>query len=261
MFEIESVVQGLVVAVYFAAAVLLALGGKLRRAEQVGVWLAVAGFAVHFGLLAYRWRAIGQIPIVTRYEDLTVDALTIAGVFLAAQWRLPLLRPAGVMALPLAAAGTLWALFYTRGHFPFDPSLRTNWMIIHAQLNSFALGAGTLAAGACLAFAIGKRDSFELAALTGRLTAWAFLLWAAMTAAGSYWASLAWGRYWGWDPIEAWSLATLMAYAFALHLRHKPAWRAKRWAAVALLPYAMMLFTTYGLLMVRSSVHSQYMFK
>lgn len=260
MFEIESVVQGLVVTFYFAAAVLLALGGKLRRAELAGVWLAAAGFAVHFGLLAYRWRAIGQIPIVTRYEDLTVDALTIAGVFLAAQWRLPLLRPAGMLALPLAAAGTLWALFYTRGHFPFAPSLRTNWMIIHAQLNSFAIGVGTLAA-ACLVLALQKRSAPELPALAGRLTAWAFFLWAAMVAAGSYWASLAWGRYWGWDPIESWALATLMAYAFALHLRHKPAWRGKEWAVLALLPYAMMLFTTYGLLLIMSSIHGQYLFQ
>lgn len=261
MFEIESVVQGLVVVFYLAAAALLALGGKLRRAEQVGVWLAVAGFAVHFGLLAYRWRAIGQIPIVTRYEDLTVDALTIAGIFLAAQWRLPLLRPAGVLALPLAAVGTLWALFHSRGHFPFPPSLRTNWMIIHAQLNSFAIGVATLAAAACLMLALQKRSSPELPALSGRLNAWAFFLWAAMVAAGSYWASLAWGRYWGWDPIECWSFATLMVYAFALHLRQKPAWRGRKWAVVALLPYAMMLFTTYGLLLIKSSIHGQYLFQ
>lgn len=261
MAGFESIVQGAVVVLYSAAAVSLALGGRLRLAERTGVWLTVAGFVVHFGLLAWRWQAIGQIPIVTRYEDLTVDALTIVGVFLAAQWRLPLLRPAGVLALPLAAFGTAWALSYTRGHFPFDPSLRTNWMIIHAQLNSFALGAGTLAAGTCLTLALGKRDSFELTALSGRLTAWAFYLWAAMVAAGSYWASLAWGRYWGWDPIEAWSLATVLGYAFFLHLRLKRGWRGRGWAALALVPYLMMLFTTYGLLMVMGSVHSQYMFK
>lgn len=261
MFEIESIIQGLAGALYLAAAILLALSGKLRRAELAGIWLALAGFVLHFGLLAWRWQAIGQIPIVTRYEDLTVDALTIAGIFLAAQWRLPLLRPAGALALPLAAAGTLWALFYTRGHFPFSPSLRTNWMIVHAELNSFAIGVGTLAAATCLMLALQKRGAPELPALAGRLTAWAFFLWAAMVAAGSYWASLAWGRYWGWDPIECWSLATLMAYAFALHLRHKPAWRGGKWASLALLPYAMMLFTTYGLLLIMSSIHGQYLFQ
>lgn len=257
----ESIVHGMVGALYLASAVLLALGGRMRRAELAGVLLAACGFALHFGLLAYRWRIIGQIPIVTRYEDLTVDALAIVGVFLAAQWRLPLLRPAGILALPLASAGTLSALLYTRGHFPFSPSLRTNWMIIHAQLNSFAIGVATLAAAACLMLALQKRSAPELPALAGRLTGWAFFLWAAMVAAGSYWASLAWGRYWGWDPIECWSLATLMAYAFVLHLRHKPAWRGKEWAALALLPYAMMLFTTYGLLLVMSSIHGQYLFQ
>ncbi|MEW5944435.1 MAG: cytochrome c biogenesis protein CcsA [Pseudomonadota bacterium] len=261
MTEFEAAIQGGIAALYLAAALLLALGGRFGRAERAGAWLAGCGFLAHFGLLLWRWQAIGQIPIVTRYEDLTVDALTMAGFYLAAQWRLPLLRRAGMLVLPLAAAGTAWALFYTRGHFPFDPSLRTNWMIIHAQLNSFALGAGTLAAGACLMLALQRRSAPELPALAGRLTDWAFFLWAAMVAAGSYWASLAWGRYWGWDPIEAWSLATVLGYAFFLHLRLKPAWRGRRWGALALIPYLMMLFTTYGLLMIRGSVHSQYLFQ
>jgi ABC-type transport system involved in cytochrome c biogenesis permease subunit len=223
--------------------------------------LAALGFALHLGLLVWRWQDIGQIPIVTRYEDLSVDSLMIVGLFLAVQWRLPELRQAGVTALTMAGAGVLWALFYSRGTFPMDPSLRTNWLIIHAQLNSLAIGAGTLAAGVHLAWLTGRISFPDIPVLAGRLANWAFFLWAAMVAAGSYWASLAWGRYWGWDPIESWSFATLMAYAFAIHLRHKPAWQGKRWAALALLPYAMMLFTTYGLLLVRHSIHGQYLFQ
>jgi ABC-type transport system involved in cytochrome c biogenesis permease subunit len=185
----------------------------------------------------------------------------IVGLYLAVQWRLPELRQAGLTALTMAGAGVLWALFYSRGAFPMDPSLRTNWLIIHAQLNSLAIGAGTLAAGVHLGWVAGRIASPDIPALAGRLASWAFFLWAAMVAAGSYWASMAWGRYWGWDPIESWSFATLMAYAFAIHLRHKPAWQGKRWAALVLLPYVMMLFTTYGLLLVRHSIHGQYLFQ
>lgn len=254
-----TVIQAAIAVLYLSALALL--WPRYARLDRPAIVLAVLGLVLHLGLLAWRWHDLGQIPIVTRYEDLTVDSLMIVALYLVVQWRLPELRPAGLFALGMAGAGVAWALFYSRGAFPMDPSLRTNWLIIHAQLNSLAIGAGTLAAGVHLAWLAGRVNGPDVPALAGRLTDWAFLLWAAMVAAGSYWASLAWGRYWGWDPIESWSFATIMAYAFALHLRHRPAWRGKRWALVALVPYGMMLFTTYGLLLIRRSIHGQYLFQ
>ena len=251
--------QGGVAALYGAGALLLGLGQ--HRRQRLAIALALTGLVLHLGLLAWRWQDIGQIPIVTRYEDLTVDALAIVLVFLVAQWRLPELRPAGVLALAVAGLGVTWALFHSRGTFPMDPSLRTNWLVIHAQLNSFAIGAATLAAGVHVAWLAGRLDAPDTPVLAGRPTGSAFFPWIAKGMAGAFWASLAWGRFWGWDPIESWSFATAMAYAFVLHLRHRPAWRGKRWAAVALVPYAMMLFTTYGLLLVRRSIHGQYLFQ
>src|SRR6185369_8170662 len=36
---------------------------------------------------------------------------------------------------------------------------------------------------------------------------------------GSIWASSSWGRYWGWDPKEVWSLVAFLAYMAILHAR------------------------------------------
>jgi cytochrome c biogenesis factor len=33
------------------------------------------------------------------------------------------------------------------------------------------------------------------------------------------WASSSWGRYWGWDPKEVWSLVAFLAYMAILHAR------------------------------------------
>lgn len=261
MTGFEGVALGIIAALYVAAALLLVVGRKSEQAGRLAVWLAVAGWLGHVGLLGERWHAIGQIPIVTRFEDLTVDSLAMAGIYLAVQWRVPLLRPAGRLVLPIAAVGLVWALYYSRGAIPFNPSLRTNWLIIHAQLNSFAIGTATLAAAAGLMVLADRQAAAELKIIASRLTAWAFVLWSAMVAAGAYWASLAWGRYWGWDPIESWSFATAAAYAFVLHIRLKPNWRERRWAAVSLGAYAVMLFTTYGLLMIMRSIHGQYLFQ
>ncbi len=257
--SVITITQGGIAVCYLSGATLFWF--QQTRPGRLAIALTTFGFVLHSGLLAWRWQDIGQIPIVTRYEDLTVDALMIVGIYLLVQWRSLELRPAGLATLGIAGAGVLWALFYSHGSFPMDPSLRTNWLIIHAQLNSIAIGAGTLAAGVHLGWLTGRISCPDIQALAGRLANWAFFLWAAMVAAGSYWASLAWGRYWGWDPIESWSFATLMAYAFVIHLRHKPSWQGKRWALLALLPYGMMLFTTYGLLLVRHSIHGQYLFQ
>ena len=36
---------------------------------------------------------------------------------------------------------------------------------------------------------------------------------------GGVWANESWGRYWGWDPKETWSLITVIAYTIILHAR------------------------------------------
>lgn len=244
-----------VVACYLAAFAILLVMHRWQRLSTVAMGLVFVGFLIHLLILNLRWWEFGQLPIVTRYEDMTMDALMVVGAYLLAQWRIPWLRRAGLWVLPIAVIGVGGALWYNLGSFPWSPALRTNWLIIHAELNSLAIGAATLAAAASLV----ARDEGQLQQL-GRLLGWTFLLWAAMVAAGSYWASLAWGRYWGWDPIESWSLGTLLAYAFLLHLRLKPRWQGRAGALLGLIPYVMMLFTTYGLLLVRGSIHGSYLF-
>jgi ABC-type transport system involved in cytochrome c biogenesis permease subunit len=42
------------------------------------------------------------------------------------------------------------------------------------------------------------------------------------------WAASSWGRYWGWDPKEVWSLVAFLGYMAIMHLRVNrdaiPAW-------------------------------------
>jgi len=192
---------------------------------------------------------------VTRYEDLTLDALVLVLLFVVLQWRHPVLRRPGAAALLLAAIGTLAALGYSQTHYPWGPALRTVWLVVHAQLNSIAIAVATLAAALAL---FGREEGRKLCV---QLLWWSLWIWTAMIAAGAYWAHLAWGRFWGWDPIESWALATALAYAAVLHLMLRPKWRKGGGCRLALLPYAAMLFTTYGLLWVRGSMHNQYLFQ
>ncbi len=46
------------------------------------------------------------------------------------------------------------------------------------------------------------------------LVAFAFPLFTFVICAGAIWAQYAWGRYWGWDPKETWSLVVLTTHYF-----------------------------------------------
>ena len=46
-----------------------------------------------------------------------------------------------------------------------------------------------------------------------------FPIFATLIILGSWWASIAWGRYWGWDPKETSALVTWLIYAVYLHAR------------------------------------------
>jgi cytochrome c-type biogenesis protein CcsB len=63
---------------------------------------------------------------------------------------------------------------------------------------------------------------------------------------GAVWANSAWGRYWGWDPKETWSLITWIVYATLLHARMMRGWRGKRTAILSIGGFAAVIFTYFG---------------
>jgi ABC-type transport system involved in cytochrome c biogenesis permease subunit len=49
--------------------------------------------------------------------------------------------------------------------------------------------------------------------LSFRFVGVGFIFLTIMIVSGAIWANEAWGRYWGWDPIETWSLISWIVYA------------------------------------------------
>ena len=60
------------------------------------------------------------------------------------------------------------------------------------------------------AFLPPERATYELITIGFPLLTLGLLL-------GSVWGSDAWGRFWGWDPKELWSLASWLVYVLYLH--------------------------------------------
>ena len=79
-----------------------------------------------------------------------------------------------------------------------------------------------------------------------QMTLFGFLFLSVGIITGAVWANSAWGRYWGWDPKETWSLITWFIYATLLHARMMRGWRGRRIAYLSLVGFAAVVFTYFG---------------
>jgi ABC-type transport system involved in cytochrome c biogenesis permease subunit len=73
-----------------------------------------------------------------------------------------------------------------------------------------------------------------------------FPIFATMIILGSWWASIAWSRYWGWDPKETAALVTWLTYAIYLHARNQRAWAGRPAALLLVVAFGMVLVTYSG---------------
>jgi cytochrome c biogenesis factor len=71
------------------------------------------------------------------------------------------------------------------------------------------------------------------------------------------WAASSWGRYWGWDPKEVWSLVAFLAYMAILHARAERLIGSFGVAAWSIAAFQTILMTYLGVNFVLSAgLHS-----
>jgi cytochrome c-type biogenesis protein CcsB len=218
--------------VILAASLVLAIvaGRAKRRAVDVVALLAlVGGFAVMTWGIGMRWAVAGRIPAANMYESLLFLAW---GVGLFAVVAFAFIRNR-VLVMNAAAGATLTMLLVDLlpmdGFIhPIAPVLAgTPWLAIHVPIimvSYSVLALGVIIAHAQVAMtAFGKRGNEESVERMADLNYWymfvgsILLIVGIMT--GSMWAAESWGRYWGWDPKEVWSLVAWLAYMAILHGR------------------------------------------
>ena len=152
-----------------------------------------------------------------------MGAFAVVSVFLLRDRVVPLTASAmGAVALILADCLPM-------DHFirPIAPVLLdTVWMSIHVPVIMVSYSVLALAVVTAhvqlLVMAVAPRQR-QLISTTDSLHYWYVHVGAILLAAGiitgSMWAASSWGRYWGWDPKEVWSLVAFLGYLAILHVR------------------------------------------
>ena len=141
---------------------------------------------------------------------------------------------------------------------PLVPVLRSNyWLLIHVLTITLSYAAFALTLGignvTLWIFWRGKEHDQEgakkiatLNQLSYRAMQFGVVLVAAGTILGGIWADYSWGRFWGWDPKEVWSLIVLRGYIAVLHARFAGWMRPFGFAAWTVIAFTLVMMAWYG---------------
>ena len=218
----------------------------LRAIWEAGPWVRAAvafsalGILLHVVAVVTRGFAVHRAPWGNMYEFVT--ALTcVAAIFFCyvmvryRAWALGVF----VMGAVVVALGLAETVIYTAAG-PLVPALQSYWLSIHVTAMTLATGIFFVAAVLGVMYLVTDRYRARVAAgkaqpgngllaripspaqldkLTYRTVVFGFPVWTFGVIAGAIWADQAWGRYWGWDPVETWAFITWVLYACYLHAR------------------------------------------
>ncbi|MFH1887983.1 MAG: c-type cytochrome biogenesis protein CcsB [Pseudomonadota bacterium] len=259
----SSFVLSIVTFVYFGAMCLYWAGWVfhkpvLSRSATLVAMAGVAGNLAGFGL---RWweshqMGMGHIPLTNMYESLVFFAMVTMAVSLVLE-RQYRIRALGAVVAPFAFLAMAYASLKDAGQVPLVPALQSNWLTAHVFTAFLGYAGFAAATGLAVMYLLKKSgpdsgigrslpEAPVLDQLMYQNILLGFLFLTVGIITGAVWANSAWGRYWSWDPKETWSLITWLIYAALIHLRLVRGWIGKRTAIFAIVGFAAVLFTWFG---------------
>ncbi len=216
---------------------------------------AAWGAWVFLGLsLLLRAIVVGRGPWGSMFEFGIAFGWGILGGYLFLERRYPI-RSIGFIPLGFAIFLVAYALTLPTEISPLVPALHNPPLLtIHVAMAVISYGIFATSFGAAVAYlAQGKDDRFAwlpprkvLDEVAYRAVIIGFPVFATLIVLGAYWASIAWGRYWGWDPKETSALATWLIYAAYLHARSLRGWSGRPAALLLVVGFGAVLFTYFG---------------
>jgi ABC-type transport system involved in cytochrome c biogenesis permease subunit len=218
---------------------LAASPSPLSRAAE---WLTVAAVIALGASLLLRGIVVGRGPWGNMFEFTVAFSFSmLAGYSLLA--RRYAIRAIGFIPTGVALALLLYASSLPSEIEPLVPALQNAPLLtIHVGMAVISYGIFATSFAAGVAYLVqGPRDRFAY-----RAVIIGFPIFATMIILGSWWASIAWSRYWGWDPKETAALVTWLTYAVYLHARNQRSWAGRPAALLLVVGFAMVLVTYSG---------------
>lgn len=254
-------------ALYFVTMVLYILYVSLKNENlgKIATWFLFVSIINQAFALTLKTIEIKRLPFVSIYETLVFWSWLIALVYIILQIRFHI-KALGAFVTPLAffaiAAASILPKHYKQSS-PLIPALQSHWLEFHIITAFAGYACFAVSFAASLAYLIKRQDLPDALLSKERLDnigykaiSIGFPLLTLGIISGSIWANSAWGRYWGWDPKEVWSLITWFIYAVYLHLRIVAKRKGKMAALVSIIGFIAVIFTYIGVNFLLSGLHS-----
>ncbi len=233
--------------------------------------MALFNFAFAGMIVAYvmRWIASGRAPLSNGHESLLFISLAVALSGLIFEYIYRNSAPGGLASmLTVVVLGISMLSTFDPAIGPLVPVLVSYWLNIHVTIITASYGFLGLSAliGALVLFLLmakgqGRDNIREAINSLDRINYWVVVaglgLLSIGTLLGGVWANESWGRYWGWDAKETWSLVTILVYAVVLHFRFIPAMRSP-WvnATSSMMAISSVVMTYFGVNYFLTGMHS-----
>ena len=231
-----------------------------ERVGTAGLALVYVGIGFLLACIVLRGLATTRVPWGNMYEFINLTCFS--GLIAAAvMLRRPQYRALWVFVLvPVLILLTVSGRWLYTNAAPVMPALQSYWLPIHVSVVSIGSGVFLVAGVASILFLLkmsplgrpGSEDALArmvqrlpdaqtLDRIAYRTTIFAFPVFGFGVIFGAIWAEEAWGRYWGWDPVETWAFITWVIYAAYLHARATAGWRGARAHYIQLLGFASLV--------------------
>jgi len=245
------------------------------RLQRSGYIALLIGFAVHTAAIVSAFIQSGQMPVGNLHQSLSFAGWAVAGVFLVIQFRYNL-KVLGVYAAPFVALIMVIASQIPNTPAQTSQMLRSFWLVTHVGIIFIGEAGFALACGLGILYLLQENaiktkkqrfffkrlPSLDMLDSTGyACMAIGFTMLTLGLITGFVYAKVIWGRFWSWDPKEVWSGITWLFYAVLLHQRLTVGWRGRRSAVMAIIGFAVLIFTFIGVNLLLEGHHKPFAIK
>jgi cytochrome c-type biogenesis protein CcsB len=248
----------------------MVIRGKKESKGLINIlgWLLFGGFIFHTVGLGLRWYISGHSPMSNGYESMIfISWVTLLAGFIFSR----------KSAFALSATAVLASMTLMVAHLSFmDPEitnlvpvLKSYWLTLHVSVitGSYGfLGLGAILGLITMILLVlsnkGNRERIsktidELTVINYKTLTLGLYFLTIGTFLGAVWANESWGRYWGWDPKETWSLITIIIYSIVVHSRNIPGMKdVYTFNLISLFAFSSVLMTYFGVNYYLSGLHS-----
>lgn len=225
-------------------------------------------FVIHTVGLILRWYISGHAPWSNGYESIVYVAWAamLAGLIFGRKYPMVVGTASFLSGIALFVAHLSWMNPEVTN---LVPVLKSYWLTIHVAVITASYGFIGLSMflGILVMILMVMRNKGNQQKVSGfieqlttinEMSATVGLYFLTIgTFLGGIWANESWGRYWGWDPKETWSLVTIVVYSFVAHMRLIPSLKGTfNYNVASIVGFSSVLMTYFGVNYYLTGLHS-----